>query len=258
MDASARRTRRRGFGALVVTSLSVLGLVAAFFFVDAGVRGYAERQVKQEIAANLPETVTGDVSVSIGGLSVIWQYLGGRFDRVDLRSSALSVQGVPASVHVVATDVPLDRSRPVGDVRGIVDLGPAALNTLLSNSLPSDVPDAGLKLGPGEVSYTGSVELLGFPIGYRATATPTVDAGSVLLTPSGARITSGAGGFDAGNLLSLVMGEEPIRVCVASYLPDGVTLSGVTVTPERARLTLQSSTLTLSRESLTTLGSCAG
>ncbi|TFC42516.1 DUF2993 domain-containing protein [Cryobacterium sp. TMT1-21] len=258
MDASARRTRRRGLGAQIVVGLSLLGLVAAFFFVDAGMRGYAERQVKQEIASNLPKTVTGDVSVSIGGLSVIWQYLAGSFDRVDLKSSALSVDGVPASVHVVATDVPLDRSRPVGDVRGIVDLGPAALNTLLSDSLLSGAADAGLELGQDEVSYTGSIDLLGFPIDYRATASPTVDAGSVLLRPTGARITSGAGGFDVGDLLSQVMGEKPVRICVASYLPDGVTLSGVTVTPERARLTLQSSSLTLNRASLTTLGSCAG
>ncbi|TFC94879.1 DUF2993 domain-containing protein [Cryobacterium sinapicolor] len=257
VDASARKSRRRGLGAFVVTGLVVLGLVAVFFFIDGGLRGYAEDQIEQEIAANLPDTVTGDVAVSIGGLSVIAQYLGGSFDRVALESGALTVDGVPASVHVVATDVPLDQSEPVGDLRGIIDLEPDALNTLLAQALPNDAPDASVALGQGEISYSGDLEVLGFPIGYRASATPSVDADALLLTPSGASVTSGGGSIDAGNFLSLVLGEEPLRICVAQYLPEGVNLAGVNVTPERARLTLQSSALTLGRESLTTLGSCS-
>jgi hypothetical protein len=256
VHASARKSRRRGLGAVVVAGLVVLGLVGAFFIIDGGLRGYAEDQIEQEIASNLPDTVTGDVAVSIGGLSVIAQYLGGSFERVALESDALIVDGVPASVHVVATDVPLDQSQPVGDLRGIIDLEPDALNTLLSQSLPSDAPDARVELGQDEISYSGSVEVLGLPIGYRASATPSVDADALLLTPSGASVTAGAGSIDADNLLSLVLGEEPLRICVARYLPEGVTLAGVNVTPERARLTLESSTLTLSRQSLTTLGSC--
>ncbi|WP_104099687.1 DUF2993 domain-containing protein [Cryobacterium sp. M96] len=256
MDASARKSRRRGLGAFIVAGLVVVGLVAAFFFVDGGLRSYAEGQIEQEIASNLPDTVTGDVAVSIGGLSVIAQYLGGSFDRVALESGTLTVDGVPASVHVVATDVPLDQSQSVGDVRGIIDLEPDALNTLLSQALPSNVPDAGVELGKDEISYSGSLEVLGFPIGYRASATPSVDADALLLTPSGASVTSGGGSIDAGNLLSRVLGEEPLRICVAQYLPEGVTLAGVNVTADRARLTLQSSSLTLSRQSLTTLGSC--
>ena len=256
MNASARKSRRRGLGAFIVTGLVVLGLVGAFFVIDGGLRGYAEQQVEREIAANLPETVTGKVAVSIGGLSVIGQYLGGSFDRVALVTDALVVDDVPASVHVVATDVPLKSSEPVGDLRGIIDLEPDALNTLLGQALPSDAPDASVELGVDEVSYSGSLEVLGFPLGYRATAIPTADTDALLLTPTGASVTSGAGSVDAGNLLSLVLGEEPVRVCVAQYLPEGVTLAGVTVTPERTRLTLQSSELTLSRQSLTTLGSC--
>ena len=257
MDASARKPRRRTLGALVVAGLVVVGLVAAYFVLDGGLRSYAENQIEQEIASNLPDTVTGDVAVSVGGFSVIAQYLGGSFDRVALEAGALSVDGVPASVHVVATDVPLDQSQPVGDLRGIVDLEPDAINALLSRSLPSDAPDASVELGQDEISYSGSARVLGLPIGYRASATPSVDADALMLTPSGASVTSSEGSIDAGNLLTLVLGEEPLRICVAQYLPEGITLAGVNVTPERARLTLESSTLTLSRQALTTLGSCS-
>ena len=63
MDASARKSRRRGLGAFVVAGLVVLGLVAAFFVVDGGLRSYAEEQIEREIASNLPDTVTGDVAL---------------------------------------------------------------------------------------------------------------------------------------------------------------------------------------------------
>lgn len=255
-DRAARTRRRRGMSVIVIGSLTVLGLIAAFFIVDAGARSYAEGRVKQEIADNLPDTVTGDVSVSIGGISVIAQYLSGSFDRVALTAPALSVDGVAASVRVVATQVPVDQGKPVGDVRGVVDLDQASLNTLLRSSLAADAPDAKLVLGDGVVRYAGSVSVLGFPIGYEATATPTAVADSLLFAPTSAKVTTGSGSIDAGELLPLIVGQKPVRVCVAKYLPEGVSLAGVNVTPERARITLESSSLLLTRKSLTTLGTC--
>ncbi|TFC14692.1 DUF2993 domain-containing protein [Cryobacterium algoritolerans] len=255
-DRAARTRRRRGMSAIVIASLTVLGLIAAFFIVDAGARSYAEGRVKQEIADNLPDTVTGDVSVSIGGISVIAQYLSGSFERVALTAPALSVDGVAASVRVVATQVPIDKGKPVGDVRGVVDLDQSALNTLLRSSLAADAPDAKLALGSGEVHYAGSLSVLGFPIGYEAIATPTAVGDSLLFAPKSAKVTTGSGSIDAVEILPLIVGQKPVRVCVAKYLPEGVSLAGVNVTPERARITLESSSLLLTRKSLTTLGNC--
>ena len=253
----AATRRRRGLSGFILATIVVFGLVAAFFIADAGVRNYAENQAKAEIAAHLPDSVTGDVSVSIGGLSVIAQYLMGSFDRVTLVAPALTVNGVPASVHLVATDVPIDQTKQVGDVRGTVDLDQAALNTLLAAALPTGAPAADLVLGDGTVQYAGSVSVFGLNIGYQATATPTAAADSLLFTPSSAQITTGAGSIDATAILPLVLGQQPVRVCVAGYLPEGVNLAGVEVTPGRARITLESSTLMLTAQSLTTLGTCS-
>lgn len=257
VDRDAARRRRRGLSSFIIATIVVLALVAGFFLADAGVRNYAENRAKDEIAAHLPDSVTGDVSVSIGGLSAIAQYLTGSFDRVTLTAPALSVDGVPASVHLVATDVPVDQAKSVGDVRGTVDLDQAALNTLLAAALPTGAPAANLVLGDGTVQYQGSVSVLGRNVGYQATATPTAEADSLLFTPSNATITTGAGTVDATAILPLVLGKQPIRVCVARYLPEGVNLAGVDVTPGRARITLESSTLMLTTQSLTTLGTCS-
>ncbi|HZK60053.1 MAG TPA: DUF2993 domain-containing protein [Cryobacterium sp.] len=246
--------KRRGISVMVISSLVLLGLVVAYFLVDFRVRMYAQDRVEQEIAANLPDTVTGDVTASIGGLSVIAQYLSGRFERVVLSAPGLAVNGVPASVHVVATDVPVDQTTPVGAVRATVDLAPGSLNALAHAA--GTAGDTELKLGDGEVSYAGTLALPGLPVGYIATAKPTVDPAHIILTPSGAKLTTDSGSLDLGGIVRLILGSQPLTVCVAQFLPDGVDLTGVSVTPERARLVLESSTLLLNKKSLTTLGSC--
>jgi len=254
--------RRRPARRLLVTLIALLALVAVFFAVDAGLRSYAQNRIASEIDAGLPAGVSGDVDVTIGGASVIVQYLTGSFERVELTAPTLTVNDVPASVSIVATGVPTDTSQPIGHVAGTIDLDQAALNTLLQTALAEADADpaarnAELELGTDQITYTGELSVFGLPIGYQATATPSVTADSLVLTPTDARVTSGAGGLDVSGLLDLALGDEPISVCMADYLPQGVTLSDVETTPERARITLESSTLTLTEQSLSTLGSCS-
>jgi len=254
--------RRRPARRLLVTLIALLALVAVFFAVDAGLRSYAQNRIAGEIDAGLPAGVSGDIDVTIGGASVIVQYLTGSFERVELTAPTLTVNDVPASVSIVATGVPTDTSQPIGHVAGTIDLDQAALNTLLQTALAEADADpaarnAELELGTDQITYTGELSVFGLPIGYQATATPSVTADSLVLTPTDARVTSGAGGLDVSGLLDLALGDEPISVCMAQYLPQGVTLTDVETTPERARITLESSTLTLTEQSLSTLGSCS-
>lgn len=254
--------RRRPARRLLVTLIVLLALVGIFFAADAGLRGYAQNRVASEIDAGLPAGVTGDVDVAIGGTSVIVQYLTGSFERVELTAPTLTVNDVPASVSIVATGVPTDTSQPIGHVDGTIDLDQAALNALLQTALAEAdaapaARDAELELGTDTVTYTGEMSVFGLAVGYQATATPSVTADSLVLTPTDAQVTSGAGSLDVSGLVNLALGENPISLCVAGYLPQGVTLSDVQTTPARARITLESSTLTLTEQSLTTLGSCS-
>lgn len=247
--------KRRVIVALVIAAVVLLGLAVAFVIVDARVRVYAEERVSSEIKANLPEGASGDIDVSIGGASVIAQYLAGSFDRVVLDAPRLSLDGLPAAVHIVATGVPVDyESTPVGEVTGSIDFDEEAINALLASSGNAD--DAELTLGAGEVTYSGALAFFGLELGYRATATPSTSADSLLFTPTDAELTTGIGSVDLTSVLPVILGQEPLAICVAEFLPQGVELTGVDVTPERARIKLESSTLMLTRQSLTTLGSC--
>ncbi|HEX4980658.1 MAG TPA: LmeA family phospholipid-binding protein, partial [Ilumatobacteraceae bacterium] len=179
--------KRRGIAAVVISSVLVIGLVVAFFIVDAGLRSYAEGRVEAEIADNLPEGATNDVNVSIGGLSVIAQYLSGSFDRVEVRAPKFAVNGAPAAVHIVASGVPVDRTKPIRDVQGAIDLGPDAVTALVAAS--GNTAAAELTLGKGTVSYSGTFPVFGFDIGYRATAQPSTSPDSLLFTPTDAKLT---------------------------------------------------------------------
>jgi len=247
-------TVSRRIRVLIIVALSVLALVVVYFIADAIARNYAENRVKQEISSNLPAGVTGDVDVAIGGFSVIGQFLAGNFEHVQLTSSNLAVNGATAAVDVVATDVPTNTAKQIGSVTGTVDLDQKSLNALLSKAV--SVPDATVELRKGDVKYTGSIQVLGAPIGYTATAVPQAAGDTLYLTPTSAELTSALGSVDVSGVVKLILGQQPVAICVAEYLPKGVTLTGVDVTPERLQITLSSNTLSLSPDALSTLGSC--
>ncbi|WP_104083954.1 DUF2993 domain-containing protein [Cryobacterium sp. Y11] len=251
------RKKRRGLVPLIILgSLAVL-LVVAFFLVDSGLRSFAEDRAEAEISQRMPSSVTGDVTVTVGGTSVIAQFIAGNFEQVELTAPKLTVDGVPASVHVIARDVSTNTAKAIGSLSATLDVDQAALNQLVvaSGNAPADVV---MTLGDETVTYTGTVKLFEFNVGYSATATASAAGDTLNFTPTEATVTSGVGDIDATPLVNLILQQAPIGVCVASYLPAGVELSGVDISPERARVTLESSTLMLTVQSLTTLGSCAG
>ena len=251
------RTKRRGLVPLIIVGVLAVLLVVAFFLVDSGVRAFAQDRAEAEISNRMPASVTGDVNVTIGGTSVIAQFIAGSFDQIELTAPKLTVDGVPASVHVIARDVSTNTAKAIGSLTATLDLDAAALNQLVqaSGTAPAD---AVLTLGDGDVDYTASVQLFKFIVGYSATATASVAGDSLIFTPTDVTVTSGVGDIDATPLVNLIRGQAPIGVCVAGYLPQGVQLSDVDISPERARVTLESSTLMLTAQSLTTLGSCSG
>lgn len=247
-------SRRRGIGIFIVVAVIIGGLVGAYFIVDSILRGVAETAAKQQISSNLPDGVSGDVDVSIGGFSVIGQFLAGSFEQVELTAPELTASGVTARVHVVATSVPTNTAKAIGNVKGTIETGPASINALLT---AQGVPDsAELTFGDGQVTYSGEIDVLGIPVGYLATATPTAAGDSVVFTPVAAEITTGLGSLDLSGVLERILSENPPTLCVAQYLPQGVELTGLDVTPERMRVTLQSDSLMLNESSLSTFGTC--
>ncbi|WP_285041766.1 DUF2993 domain-containing protein [Plantibacter sp. LMC-P-059a] len=252
MSAPSRKRRRPWVPIVVVIGVIVV-LVGAFLIADTIVRGVAEDRVAAQIEQSLPEGVDADVAVSIGGASVIAQYLTGTFEHVDLRAPGASVDGIPLDVRVSADAVPLDPKQTIGRVVATIRIdadGAAALSK--TAGLPGT-----LTLGDDEVGYAGEATVLGFTIPYDFSVAPTTTAERVNLMPTSVNVDTGfLGVIDLRALVTGFLQGDPPSICVAQYLPEGVDLDRLAVTPEAATATLTSTTLRLDEASLQTLGSC--
>ncbi|MBM7025406.1 DUF2993 domain-containing protein [Clavibacter sp. DM3] len=165
----ARRRRRGPRGGAVVIWLLVLavigvGLAFGLRIIDQTVRGVAEDQAEQRIAEQLPGRVSGKVNVSIQGDWVIPQLIRGTLDRVVLDGPNLQADGTPFQAHIVATDVPTDQERTVGDVVATVSMDQAPASALLAKTAGTP---ADLRFGDGTLGYSGSTRVLGITFRLR-------------------------------------------------------------------------------------------
>ena len=250
--APAPRKRRRGLWAVIWVAVSLVALAVAFFIADGLARAYAENQVKAEIEHNFPDFVTGDVTVHIGGTSVIAQYLTGSFEQVTLDAPKLTVEGIPLSASVVANGVPVDLTKPVSDIAGTITISQSSINSLLR--LPGATGD--LTLGEGTIKYDGTTQVLGLSIGYTVTVEPTAAGDSIHLQPTKAEVKAGGGNLDLSKLLGAVV-SKPLSICVAQYLPAGVQVDDVTVHQGEATIHLTAHDIVLSQDTLSTRGTCS-
>lgn len=251
--APQRRRRPRWLRLLLAIGVPVVAIVVLLVVADSVIRAYAEQRVSAEIEKNLPADVSGQVSTHIGGFSVLQQYLSGSFDRVELDAPHLVVQGAPLNATIVATGVPTDFSKPIANATGTLSIGQTALNTLVK--IPGATGD--ITLGSGTIGYDGRIDLLGLPVGYTVTATPKAAGKQVLLQPDKASLKTGAGSVNLGRLLEALTARGPFPVCAAQYLPDGVQVADIAVTPTEATVQLTASDFVLDQRFLNSKGSCS-
>lgn len=253
-EAGVTTTRTRRPLIIVVSVIAGIAvLVGLFFIADAVVRGIAERRVAEEIVKQLPAGVTATPTVTIGGTSVIAQYLGGTFDDIAIDAPDAVIDGIAADISLQLNGFPVDTSKPVTEASGTATLSQQALNDLIERT----APNSAVELGNGELSYAASATFLGFTVGYRVTGEVEAAGDSVLVAPTAAEVTAGGGGFDLSKLLSAIVGSEPVSVCTARYLPVGVSIADIDVVPTAVTVQLEASNLVLDEASLQTLGSCA-
>lgn len=246
------RRKHRGMRILLWILIPVILIVALLVVADGVLRSYAEGRVASEIEKNFPSDVSGDVTVHIGGFSVIQQYLKGSFDSVHLAAPKLMVNGSPVEASVDATGVPVDSSKAVSSIVGTLAVSQASLNRLVQ--IPGATGD--ITLGEGVLGYDGRIDLLGLPVGYTVKAKPEAAGTTVLLHPQSASLKTGAGNVDLSRLLNAVTARGPFPICAAQYLPKGVDVSGITIVPGDATVRLTAKDFVLDEATLRSKGSC--
>lgn len=248
-----KRTRPRWLRPLLWTVGSLVVVLVLLVVADVVTRTVAEQRVAAEIEKNLPSSVKADVQVHIGGFSVLAQFVGGSFESVDIDAPHATVDGAPLSASVHATGVPADFSKPIQSATGTLSISQASLNKLVT--IPGAKGD--ITLGDGVIGYDGTIDLLGLPVDYTVTATAEAAGDTVLLTPGKATVSAGSGNVNITKLLQSLTANGPFPVCAAQYLPEGVKVTDITVTPGHATVTLSASDFVMNEEFLHSKGSCS-
>jgi hypothetical protein len=254
VQAPAGRRRRHPVRTTVIVLVVVLGLlIVAAVIGDTVFRTAAEAQIASSVEQSLPKGVTGTVRARVLGPSAIAQWARGSFEDVDLTTRNLQVEGAPASAHVVARGLPVSGTGTIRSASGTLTVGQAAIDRLA----PVAAADAGRpKLGDGTVSTSLERTVLGVPITVDVTLKPSVRGSFIHLTPTDARLKSGALSVPGTALIQALL-PNGISVCSAQYLPPGVRLTGLDTRVGSVRLGFAARNLDLDALQRGDHGSCA-
>lgn len=227
--AEVPRKRRRVWPWLVALVIVVVLAVVAWFVAEAVARDLVERTIKTEIANRLALPAGHEVDVDVPG-AVIPQLLGGSLDEVTISSEDVPVGNFEGDVTVTATEVPIHQGVDMGGATATVALDQAQLRSLLSTV--DGFPAETVGLDAPNVTMSTELQFFGIAVPIGVSLAPSVSGGALVLTPAsfevaGAEIDAEQLREQFGELAGLVVRDY--TVCLAQYLPAGVTLTDVTV-----------------------------
>ncbi|GAA1526962.1 hypothetical protein BJ978_002082 [Agromyces terreus] len=248
--AEPRRKRRVAPWVIVLTC--VVALAAVLVVADLVTRSLLEQRIVDQTEQNLPGGVEGEVTAHIGGFSVLAQLATGSFEQITLDAPELAVNGNPLDAHVVAHGVPVQEGRTIDRVAGTVDIDEASVNAFV------DIPgvDGEISLGDDAIGFRMPFEVLGFELSASVTAEAEAAGTSVLLTPVGVELSAGGNDLDLKGFAQQVLGDSPIDVCVAQYLPEGLMVDDIAVTSGHAKIAFAATDVAFEEDSLRTRGTC--
>ena len=257
-EPAAPRTRRRGGPAWVIAVVIVLALaVGAWFAGEAIARNIVVDTVRQQIITKLALPADQQIDVQLEG-AVLPQLIGGALTSIRISSEDVRQGEFSADVVVEARDVPIRGDGEMRDARAVVTMDESQLRGLLS--AVDDFPVDTVGIAAPDITATTELSLFGAKIPVGLSLTPSAKEGELLLTPAsiqvaGSDITADELRRQFGIVSNAVLRDWP--VCIAEYLPVGLTLSGVEVEGDRLRADFAVDDRLLVDEALLADGTCA-
>lgn len=227
-DAAPAR-RRRVWPWVVAFAIVAVIAVAAWFAAEAIARQVVTGVVRDQVRSQLSLPADQPIDVDVPG-AVIPQLIGGTIDDLTIASDDVTLGGVTGDVRVTAHDVAVRGDGEMSGATATVSLDESQLRVLLGSveGFPADT----VGLADPDVTMTLDLKLFGVGIPVGVALTPSVSEGGIVLTPAsfqlaGSTVTAAALDDQFGGLADAVLRDWD--VCVAQYLPAGVTLTGVEV-----------------------------
>ena len=227
--APAPAPRRRVWPWIVAFAIVAVLAVAAWFAAEAIARQVVTGVVRDQVRTQLSLPADQQIDVQIAG-AVIPQLIGGSIDDLTIASDDVTFGGVSGDVSVTAHDVAVRGTGEMSGATATVSFDEAQLRTLLASveGFPSDT----VGLAAPNVTMSLDLQLFGVAIPVGVALTPSAAEGQIVLSPAslqlgGSEVTADALREQFGGLADAVLRDW--NICIAQYLPAGVTLTGVEV-----------------------------
>lgn len=225
--------RRRRVWPWIVAAIVVAGvLVAAWFVAEAIARGIVERTVREQAITTLGLPEDQPIDVEVAG-AVLPQLVGGSLDSITVASDDVTVGDLEGDITVHAEGISL-RGEPVADsVTAAVRLDEEQLRRLVSGV--DGFPVDSLGLAAPDVTVSTDLRFLGLTVPVGVALTPSAVDGDIVLSPSQLELAGSEVSADDlrdrfGALADTVLRDW--TVCIAEYIPAGMTLTGIVVEGE--------------------------
>lgn len=223
------RRRRRGWPWIVAFLIVAALAIGAWFAAEAIARNIVERTVRTQIADQLALPPDHPIEVDVPGM-VLPQLIRGNLDQLTVTSEDVPVGSFEGDVFVEATDIPVSGGGDIGEAHATVSLDQAQLQSLLSSV--DGFPAEEVSLAAPDVAVQTDIQVFGIPFPVGVSLTPSAAEGDIVLTPTsfevaGAQVDATTVSDRFGPLADVLVRDW--SVCIADYLPAGVTLTDVQV-----------------------------
>lgn len=226
--------RRRRWPLLIVVIVVIAVLIGAWFAGDAIARTVVGDKIRADVTERFGLDANHPIDVELEG-SVLAQLITGTLNEVVVSADDVPLGGVSGDLLLAAKGVPIrDEDAPMDAAAATVTLGQPALQEALAAS--AGIPRGTVLLNAPELVLLTSVPLGGFPLELGIGLVPTPgegeQAGQLMLDPSSASLgdvvlTAAQLREQLGGVADAIL--QPLRVCVAERMPEGIALSGVVV-----------------------------
>lgn len=256
--AEPPRRRRRAWPWVVAVVVVVALAIAAWFAGEWIARDLVTTSIRQKVITSLALPADQAVDVTLGGM-VLPQLIGGGLDDVTVASQNVTLGQLTGDVSVHAKGVRFGNPPSAASATATVSLGAAQLQALLS-SAKTAVPLDAVELAAPNVTAATSLSILGLSVPVAISLTPSAANGQVVLTPvslqvAGAQLTAADVRSRFGGVADSLL--QTRTVCVAQYIPVGMTLTSVAVQQNRLVADLAVDPGILSDPALQAKGTCA-
>lgn len=228
----AAAPRRRVWPWVVSFAVVIILAVVAWFAADAIARQIVTGIVRDQVRSQLALPASQRIDVDIRGF-VVPQLIVGRFGELTIASDDVRSGRFVGDVTVVARDVPA-RGGAMGGATATATLDEQQLRELVSTieGFPADT----VGIAAPDVTMSARLPVFGAEVPLGVAMTPSAAGGDLVLTPASLQLAGAEVGADAlrdrfGQVADLVLRDW--TVCIAQYLPAGLTLTDVAVEGEQ-------------------------